>query len=162
VAEEWKIVPSFPAYEASSMGRIRRIEKDSRGRSSKILTPSSPMGYQTVVLYGADGLKRSSRVNRIIAETFYGPAPSHKHVAAHWNGVRSDNKATNIRWDTQTENLSDRKRHGTEPLGSRNQNSKLTSDRVASIRSEYENGVNLPTLAKKYAVTKQNVYYIVN
>ena len=57
-------------------------------------------GYSTVYLKRKD---RSTLVHRIVARVFV-PNPEDKPVVDHINGVKNDNRASNLRWATQKEN----------------------------------------------------------
>lgn len=63
--EEWRSVPDFPYYEASSLGRVRSLPRTimtERGRRvfrGKMLRPGrTPMGYSTVIL-SSEGVKNA-------------------------------------------------------------------------------------------------------
>jgi hypothetical protein len=45
------------------------------------------------------------KVHRLIAEAFHGPAPSDNAVAIHIDENAANNRASNIKWGTQRENL---------------------------------------------------------
>jgi len=105
--EEWRIVPSAPHIEASSLGRVRFAP----------YFGTMPNGSRRV--YGGRPLKpqhsdngrllvtvRSKRhkISRLVCEAFHGP-PFPGAVCMHINDVPSDNRAENLRWGTQRENL---------------------------------------------------------
>jgi hypothetical protein len=45
------------------------------------------------------------KVHRLIAEAFHGPPPFDDAVAMHLDENAANNRATNVRWGTQKENL---------------------------------------------------------
>jgi hypothetical protein len=47
----------------------------------------------------------TQKVHRLIAEAFHGPPPFHNAVAMHIDENAANNRAENIRWGTQKENL---------------------------------------------------------
>ena len=65
---------------------------------------------------------------------------------------------------TQTENNQDRDRKGRQrgPRGERHGNSKLTAGHVNEIRRLWGRGWSQLELADRYAVSRQNIYYIVH
>jgi len=45
------------------------------------------------------------KVHRVVCEAFHGPAPFPKSVVIHLNEDATDNRAENLKWGTQKENL---------------------------------------------------------
>lgn len=113
--EIWKPVPSMPGLLASSLGRIQFPTR----------TAEMPNGgtreYKTRPIWGTK--TKSSRtarhcymgaynkhygnvkVHRAVCEAFHGPAPFPKAVVIHLNENGTDNRAENLKWGTQKENL---------------------------------------------------------
>lgn len=134
MTEEWRIIPSFSLYEASSAGRIRR------GGTNRVRAlHGNGRGYLKTSLW-VRGEEFNCYVHRLVCEAFHGPAPIPKMDAAHANGVRDDNRPDNLRWATRSANNLDRRNTGTAPLGERNVLSKLTDDAVREIRKAYSEG----------------------
>lgn len=151
--EEWTPCPGFPAYAVSSHGRVRRVVPDLRGRMRdaplKLQTNSS--GYLTCAPVAPGRKQRPILVSRLVCEAFNGPPPSARHQAAHNDGVRTNNNASNLRWATPLENERDKDRHGTRPVGGlhharakphvmarggRGGRAKLTEEAVVAIRAD--------------------------
>lgn len=132
--EEWRAVDGWP-YEVSDQGRVRRTTKGSNGlgcRDALSLHYNRFNGYLSVLLKDAP---RSNRrhVHVLVCTAFHGPRPSPQHVAAHWDGDKTNNVAANLRWATKAENQQDRVRHGTSEHGEKNPCAKLTKDQVRVI-----------------------------
>jgi hypothetical protein len=112
VAEEWKPIPTFDGYEASSLGRIRSVDRhlpDGRFRRGSILKPFQlPNGYLQVNL----GANVRGYVHRFVCMAWHGE-PFAKAEAAHFDGCKLNNSAENLRWATSAENEQDKRRHGT-------------------------------------------------
>lgn len=125
--EDWREVPSFPGYFASSAGRIR----GRRGRIRKLFKDAG--GYFRVNV-SIDGKAYSRTVHSMVCEAFHGRRPTPEHEAAHGNGVRDDNRSDNLRWATYDENREDMKLHGTWPVGEKHPRAGLTAEQVAAIR----------------------------
>jgi hypothetical protein len=104
--EIWKLVPEYDGkYEVSDQGRVRSFQRDPQGR---ILRPGRmPGGHLSVAL----GRGNSQCVHKLVLLTFVGVAPD-KHECLHINGVPSDNRLTNLRWGTRSENMKDAYAHG--------------------------------------------------
>lgn len=94
-------------------------------------------GYRQYKLVSRDGIRVHVRANRLVLETFSGPAPCNKHHAAHNNGNRLDNRLDNLRWATAKENCADQTKHGTKRRGDRVKNARLTDQQVLEIRQRY-------------------------
>lgn len=116
--EEWRpVVGHEGSYEVSNLGRVRSLDRmiyfpDGRKRRSygRILKPwsSKKCGHLKISL----GSKTRYLVHVLVLESFIGPRPSGL-VACHNNGIGSDNRIENLRWDTYRENNLDLTRHGT-------------------------------------------------
>lgn len=119
--EEWRVIEDYPQYEVSSYGNVRRVApykpRDPNKRHRKntkqlpyLLEPwTHSTGYLVVDLTG----KKQERVHRLVCRAFHGTPPSPKHEVAHNDGDRSNNHASNLRWDTTSGNALDRWKHGT-------------------------------------------------
>jgi hypothetical protein len=132
-----KIHPDFPDYEIHDDGRVFRIRvgRQNKGKigeiSGRVLKES---GYRQFKLCHADGSKVVIRANRLITEVFHGPAPSEEHHACHDDGVRLNNRADNLRWDTPKGNAADQIIHGTRLKGALTKQATLTNEQVLQMR----------------------------
>lgn len=99
--EEWRDIPNYPGYQASSLGRIR---------STKLLKPTygckNNRGYLSIKIKG-----KINQVHRLVLFAFKG-LPSENKVCDHINRNPIDNKIENLRWTSQQENLCNRKNWG--------------------------------------------------
>lgn len=105
--EIWKQHPSYPAYEISTFGNVRRT-KDGYMMSHY----SNARGYITVHL--RTGIEnpngRQIRVHRLVAETFLGEAPNEAMEIDHLDRDRHNNYYKNLRWATRQENTDNSKK----------------------------------------------------
>lgn len=92
--ENWKAINA--KYEVSDMGNVRRINKD---RILK-LSPNNS-GYYAVYV------GKREFVHRLVAMAFI-PNPEGKAEVNHKNGIKTDNRASNLEWVTRSENLNHR------------------------------------------------------
>lgn len=97
--EFWRVIPSHPTYEASSLGRIR---SNKFGKTRILSLYTNRLGYERISM---DGVGVS--IHRAVAESWQGPCPEGMEVD-HINHVRNDNRAENLRYLTKQENLSRR------------------------------------------------------
>lgn len=96
-AEQWKIIPSFQKYEASTLGNIRNI------KTKLILVKSLDMGgYHCCSLSNLNGDRINIKYHRIIAETFI-PNPELKKTVNHKSKEKTDNRVCNLEWATSKE-----------------------------------------------------------
>lgn len=114
--ETWKPVPGYEGkYEVSDLGRVRSLDRrDAIGRPirGRVLKAGvSSRGYEHVSL--SDGRRALTRaVHTMVLEAFRGPRPPGAE-ACHGEGGARDNRLANLRWDSHSENMIDRSRHGT-------------------------------------------------
>ena len=94
--EVWKVVPSYPDYEASNQGQIRNK------LTKKYITSFENGGYYQLHLY-KDKKRFALKLHRVIAETFIANPENKEHVN-HKNKDRSDNSVDNLEWMTVQEN----------------------------------------------------------
>lgn len=124
--EIWKPVTNWEGYyEVSNHGRVRSLDVDRLDRNGRAWRKkgcihgehSKPNGYIYVNLKSAPR-KQRRYVHQLVLESFVGPRPA-GHEACHENGIRSDNRLENLRWDTVSENRLDIKRMGRHNEGSK-------------------------------------------
>lgn len=156
---QYKFHPVFDTYLVSSLGHVystmgpKLINGTRRPRSPylKIKGISDKDGYFRISMRHAGKFSRPC-VHRMVLEAFIGPAPD-GYECAHKNGVNNDNRLSNLRWATPSENGVDKANHGSLK-GAKNGSAKLTADQVMEIRAEkFFRGYRKP-LAKKYGVSE--------
>lgn len=144
--ELWRRIPGWPAYEASTEGRIRR--------GHRVLACSvGKKGYRTVSL-SREGEVTCRNVHSLVLAAFAGPRPDGMECC-HNNGVRADCRLANLRYDTRSNNAKDKRLHGTAPTGEytrgeRNGLARLTEDAVRFIRANPK--LPLHALATRFGV----------
>jgi hypothetical protein len=164
-AEEWRPVPGYPGYEASSLGRVRSLDRviiDTWGRRyhlrGSILKPAMSNGYHLLRINTG-----SITVYRLVCPTFHGPRPSKSHQVAHNDGNPFNNKACNIRWATVAENHADKTQHGTALTGARNHMTKLSEADVREIRKQCQPSMPygaVTALARRFGVSPASIHLI--
>lgn len=102
--ERWLPVSSFEGlYEVSDYGDVRSLHKRS-GPDGLILSQNiTPKGYCRVQLRDGERCK-NVMVHRLVAEAFV-PNPENKPEVNHKFGIKTDNRATQLEWATESENL---------------------------------------------------------
>lgn len=152
MVELWLPVQGWEgAYEVSNHGRVRSLDRivsiskspvpgyplQQRWPGKILRTPASKNGYPMVSFTRMGGVHQYRYVHELVATAFHGPRPPNLEVC-HYDGVRTNCCAWNLRWDTRKENSHDRFRHGTvrPPKGEAAVAAKLTEDNVVWIRSQ--------------------------
>jgi len=131
--EVWKRIPSEPNYEASSLGGIRRCVPGPNTRVGRRLKGLEARGY-LVVCTSHDGLVRRRPVHVLVAEAFHGPRPD-GFVVRHKDGDAKNNAEVNIGYATQKENILDKVKHGTMPMGERHHKVRMSdAEMLAALR----------------------------
>jgi hypothetical protein len=117
--ETWLPVPGYEGYyEVSDQGRVRsmprtllRVDGRPLPLRGRILKPTpNTDGYLHVGLCRGNK-KRTRSVHALVLEAFVGPCPTGLE-GCHENDVKSDNRLSNLRWDTRSANTYDRVRNG--------------------------------------------------
>ncbi len=167
--ERWKLIPGFLHYEASSLGRIRTLDRrtlDTLGRRQKhrgrmLSLTASRQGYLQVLLY-QDGIRRSMLVHRLVATAWLGECPDGMEVN-HKNCNKADNRIGNLEYVTPSENVVHSFDSGRSARGEDHRDNKLSVEQVRSIRAAWESGSSTQTkLAEKYGVSPGTIHKIVS
>ena len=113
-SEIWKPVVGYEGYyEVSDHGRVRSLDRvDTAGRTKKGVIRKAVLSrdHMQLALY-RDTKMKMKYVHRLVLEAFVGPCPEGME-ACHNDGNPSNNHVNNLRWDTQSENMNDRVKHG--------------------------------------------------
>lgn len=167
--EVWASVDGYGGhYEASSSGRIRVkdrviLKRHVSGKmmkqtySGKILSPSKADKYGHMsVSIGQSGAAFTVPVHRLVLLAFVGPCPDGLE-ACHNNGVASDNRIENLRWDTHASNNADRLTHGTYRRGEVHHCAK-TSER--NVSAAILAGLSNSEIMEKLGVSRSQAHRI--
>ena len=157
--EIWKDISGFNGdYQVSTMGRVRSFKKI----EAILLKPNiTKSGYEVVAL-NKDGKRvRNARVNRLVAETFL-PIDSKRGEVNHINGIKVDNRLTNLEYCSRSENM----KHAFETglilprRGREIQTNKLTEKQVRFIRENhkpYHQILGTKPLAERFGVSRGTI-----
>lgn len=112
----------FEGYEVSNLGRVRTYKqkygKVAQGNSRRLLSKPYEIfgrieknkGYMLLCLSDVNKKRHNIRIHTVVMQTFVGPAPKGM-VICHYNDIKTDNRLSNLRYDTIQENHNDRKRN---------------------------------------------------
>jgi hypothetical protein len=126
--EIWRPVVGYEGhYEVSDLGNVRSLDREvmavRNGKEvtwklkGKTLSPRRDSSGHLQVNLGQGGDKS---VHRLVMAAFVGPCPENLEVC-HWNGIASDNRLENLRYDTRSANAQDAIRHRSYPFEARSQ-----------------------------------------
>lgn len=164
--EEWKPITNFPGYEVSNMGRVRsqertvtdvfRGKKRMRVISGRELSPNY-VGYKrrylAVNLHNETGAAKRY-IHRLVAKHFV-PKPKEKNTVHHKDFDPSNNRASNLQWVSQKENLRlSRLHNGANPSGEKAYRAKLTQVQVTEIRSRINGPETQREIADAFGVSQ--------
>lgn len=155
---EYRAIEGYPGYRIGSDGTVlsywRRhgCKPATIGETSRKLAMLIRSGYCRVALKNAKGEQRFS-VHHLVLNAFVGPRPDGTQ-ACHNNGNKSDNRVSNLRWDTPSANHADQVIHGTVPRGERSGKASLTEADVHEIRRRLCCGEGYRRIAKDFGVLR--------
>ena len=158
--EQWKAVAGLEASHAvSSLGRIRSLPRMSRRATRKRMVYGCILslwkngkGYVFVALRP---MPRAA-VHRIVAEAFI-PNPNALPVVNHINGIRDDNRVSNLEWCTRSHNSWHSRNVLGSCIGERHFAARLSRDLVDELKALRSYGATYTNLGKAYGVTPQCV-----
>lgn len=117
--EEWRTIPGFEDYSASSLGRIRRDTASPAATAGYVKRLSFDGRYRITRLYGSDGRLVSRRVHILVALAFLGPKSDPTLEVNHKDGDKLNNVPANLEYITSYENEQHAKRLGLKAHGER-------------------------------------------
>lgn len=164
MSKKYRVIPSFPDYEVSHVGNVRRATpRKTRKNLPDELTPSlSGTGYLVVSLMDQAGNRVVAYVHRLVCEAFSGDAPQGHCHAAHRDGNKTNNAADNLYWATPRQNAEDARQHGTMMRGTKHPLAVLTDAGVRGARKDRSAGLSWSALASKYGVGRSVIRRAVN
>lgn len=154
-------VPNWPGYAASDDGHVwscHAMDRDACGRIIKTYGPWWRMSEQLtdkgyyVVYITQNGKRRRARVHILVLESFVGLCPPGMEACHDPDRTRTNNRLSNLRWDTRARNHADKVLHGTSNRGSRHGIAKLTEIDVLRIASGEFSGWRVRDIASALGV----------
>lgn len=139
--ETWREVPGFQDYEVSDHGRLWSMPR--HRVYGKFVTGTlryqGSRPRQVQVQLWRDGEGKFFYLHQIVLLSFSGPCPD-GFEGCHNDGDVTNNRLSNLRWDTHKSNVQDSIRHGTwnhlpPGIGVKNGRAKLSEADVLAIRA---------------------------
>lgn len=133
--EIWKPVKikrgkkNLTMYEVSSLGNVKSVSRVAKIKGHTITGAilkkhRISTGYVVVSLNG-----KTQRVSRLVCSAFH-QNPERKPEVNHINGIKSDDRAVNLEWNTRLEN----QRHA---MVNNLQKARITDEQTAFVRANY-------------------------
>jgi hypothetical protein len=103
MSEEWREIPGFPGYEASSEGRIKSTYGAELCQNILIRGKKGPSTYLAVAIT-LNEKRTKLKVHKAVALAFLGPRPEGLQVI-HLDEDPTNNRSANLKYGTQSENV---------------------------------------------------------
>jgi DNA-binding CsgD family transcriptional regulator len=159
--EIWKVIESFPNYEISTFGNIRRYTDFKTLKKGMLLSSHESKGYRRIALTH-NGKERKVNVHRLVALAFLGDPPETKLLVNHKNGDRSDNRVENLEWCDHYDNHM----HSIEILGNQygeaHGSTKLSTKDVLKIHELRMSGTSPAKIARQFGVSRSQIKAILS
>lgn len=169
--ETWRDVAGYEGYyQVSDMGRVRSLDRTFKRADGSVATYKGrvlvPVGrpYLHVCLSKNNRCNRM-RIHRLVAQTFI-PNPNNLGYVDHINCIKTDNRASNLRWCTHAENTRYATENGlmrTRPYELYSEESKermVRSRRKAIVRDDGVVFQSITSAAKALGVTRPAVGHV--
>lgn len=161
----WKAIPGWESiYEVSDHGDVKRLAGSPRCLTDRTVKPMlNSRGYLTVGLTSPTKKQRPHVIHRLVLESFIG-ADKDKPFANHKNGIKTDNRLSNLEWVTHAENIAHAYETGLHKkyAGSNASNAKLTEEQAIEIIQCFRNGMFAKDIAIRYGITRKTALSIAN
>lgn len=169
--EEWRPIPSLEGYyEASSLGRIRSVDRicvcrhrhgmmvarRTKGKVLSVFAPRRGSPYRKVSV-SVEGATETRNVPNMVCAAFHGERPEGMEVG-HRDGKAQNDRADNLRWVTRKENVDDRFIHGTVRHGDNHPTAIFTVRERAIIRRI--RGISHEKIAELLKVNREVISHI--
>lgn len=150
-------IPGYPDYWVSQCGKVLSTRKSIPHILKEIFTAD---GYVSVGLYTKPRHCKLKRIHRLVWETWMGPI-EFPLVLNHLNGIKTDNKLSNLEKTTQANNVQHSYQLGLQVYTFHVTNPKLTPENVLEIRELLDKGVlSIQNIADLFNVSSRTIYHI--
>ena len=148
--ERWRRIEGYEGYEISDLGRF----KSKRFKDKFLKTVIGEKGYELVSLYRDKKLVGGIGVARLMALAFI-PREFGLDYVNHINGIKSDNRLSNLEWVDNRTNIIHAVATGLKPT-------KLKEAQVLEILEKASRGESQVEIAKKYSVNQSSISKILS
>ena len=185
--ENWKPIEDFPNYHVSDLGRVKILSHKKTNEATLLKSYTIGHGYKSITLRNDNG-RKAFLIHRLVMKTF-DPIDDHTLEVNHKDLDKSNNRLTNLEWNTRKQNMDHaaangcmefKKRRGVEnPIfgvatpdevkkkmaeahnkNGDHPNYKLTEEQVYDIKKKRFEGTDLASIAKEYNQAIANISLI--
>ena len=142
--EIWNSIKYYPQYEVSNLGNVKSLGNEFTRKERVLKKGITKNGYEVVVLI-KDKKQKTTYVHRIVADSFLKNTDNKREVN-HINGIKTDNKVSNLEWATTSENSLHAFKNNLKAKGQNRTQSKLTNKEVLEIRHSNLRNIELSRL----------------
>lgn len=155
----WKDIAGYEGiYQISDNGIIRGVDRTANRKRGVIKgvikhITKLPNGYLQVML-SKNAVKKHIGVHRLVAQNFI-ENKYNKGYVNHKNGIKTDNRVSNLEWVTQSENQIHAYKTGLQKpqRGSDRYCAKLNERDVIEIKNKIKNAIKSKHIAMEYNVS---------
>lgn len=173
--EEWKslkgLVECGDYYEISSHGRVRSIDRvvnngvnGQREIKGELLSSwVDKDGYKRLMLYNG-GNRKHYGLHRLVAIAFI-DNPDNKPLVNHIDGIKDNNRLSNLEWSTESENAQHAVELGLRQSngGENHANAKMTDEKAIEMFEKYKTDkYTMQELADEYGISPSVCSNIIN
>jgi hypothetical protein len=160
--ELWKDIIDYEGiYQVSNLGRVKSVGREFLDRNSKkhcvreriLKSVDNDNGYLIVGLR-KDGKNKMHRIHRLVALSFV-PNLGNKKTVNHKNLIKYDNRADNLEWSTQSENVIHAYKYSKY-----DKHKKFNRVLARIIKDLVNNGLSDNGVAKLFGVRAPSIRYI--
>lgn len=137
--EIWKDINGYECiYQVSNLGKVKSLKF---GKEKILRACKNRYGYLQVILWN-NGIIKSKTIHKLVAEEFILNIYN-KCDVNHINGIKTDNRLSNLEWSTRSENIQHAFAIGLCKLGKDHHSSKsvIQYDKHGLFVSEYVSGL---------------------
>jgi hypothetical protein len=145
----WTPCNRDPMLLLSEEGEVISLYK----AAARVLKPTRSGEYLAVNAAG-----KTTHIHRLMAETWFGPAPFTGAEVRHLDGNRFNNALRNLAWGSYADQWRDKIRHGTDNCGERNPQAKLTRERVRQMRDLRCRGRTFKSIAEAFGISPMTAH----